>query len=98
VLVNADAREVSGTEQPDRDLPPLIKVPPPGPSSRTWLVRSAHVAAPMGPIAPPGPPSGIVYATGRGSNVTDVDSSPNGCCRRSAIFIQATPRLRYSSA
>jgi 4-aminobutyrate aminotransferase / (S)-3-amino-2-methylpropionate transaminase / 5-aminovalerate transaminase len=75
VLVNADAREVSGTEQPDRDLPPLIKVPPPGPSSRTWLVRSAHVAAPMGPIAPPGPPSGIVYATGRGSNVTDVDGN-----------------------
>lgn len=27
----------------------------------------------MGPILPPGPPSGIVYATGSGSNVTDVD-------------------------
>jgi 4-aminobutyrate aminotransferase/(S)-3-amino-2-methylpropionate transaminase len=58
-----------------RDQPPLLKVPPPGPSSRTWLVRHAHVAAPMGPLLPPGPPSGIVYATGRGSNVTDVDGN-----------------------
>ncbi|HVY25284.1 MAG TPA: aspartate aminotransferase family protein [Polyangiaceae bacterium] len=58
-----------------RDLPPEILVPPPGPTSRTWLVRHAHVAAPMGPALPPGPPSGIVYATGRGSNVTDVDGN-----------------------
>lgn len=58
-----------------RDLPPQIVVPPPGPTSRTWLVRHAHVAAPMGPALPPGPPSGIVYATGRGSNVTDVDGN-----------------------
>jgi 4-aminobutyrate aminotransferase/(S)-3-amino-2-methylpropionate transaminase len=29
----------------------------------------------MGPILPPGPPSGIVYATGRGANVTDVDGN-----------------------
>ena len=29
----------------------------------------------MGPALPPGPPSGIVYATGRGSNVTDVDNN-----------------------
>jgi len=57
------------------DLPPLLRVPPPGPTSRTWLVRHAHVAAPMGPILPPGPPGGIVYATGRGSNVTDVDGN-----------------------
>lgn len=57
------------------DLPPKIVTPPPGPSSRTWLVRHAHVAAPMGPILPPGPPSGIVYATGRGANVTDVDGN-----------------------
>jgi 4-aminobutyrate aminotransferase / (S)-3-amino-2-methylpropionate transaminase / 5-aminovalerate transaminase len=27
----------------------------------------------MGPMLPPGPPSGIVYATASGSNVTDVD-------------------------
>lgn len=60
---------------PHQDLPPLLRVPPPGPTSRTWLVRHAHVAAPMGPILPPGPPGGIVYATGRGSNVTDVDGN-----------------------
>jgi len=60
---------------PARDLPPDIRVPPPGPSSRTWLVRHAHVAAPMGPLLPPGPPSGIVYASGRGSNVIDVDGN-----------------------
>jgi 4-aminobutyrate aminotransferase/(S)-3-amino-2-methylpropionate transaminase len=29
----------------------------------------------MGPILPPGPPGSIVYATGRGSNVTDVDGN-----------------------
>ncbi|HEX2877234.1 MAG TPA: aminotransferase class III-fold pyridoxal phosphate-dependent enzyme [Polyangiaceae bacterium] len=58
-----------------RDLPPLLRVTPPGPSSRTWQLRHAHVAAPMGPILPPGPPSSIVYATGRGSNVTDVDGN-----------------------
>jgi 4-aminobutyrate aminotransferase / (S)-3-amino-2-methylpropionate transaminase / 5-aminovalerate transaminase len=57
------------------DEPPLIRVAPPGPSSRSWLVRHAHVAAPMGPILPPGPPGSIVYATGRGSNVTDVDGN-----------------------
>ena len=65
-----DARDGS-----QRDLPPQIVAPPPGPSSRTWLVRHAHVAAPMGPMLPPGPPSGIVYASGRGSNVTDVDGN-----------------------
>ena len=57
------------------DLDPELVVPPPGPSSRTWLTRHAHVAAPMGPAPLPGPPSGIVYATGRGSNVTDVDGN-----------------------
>jgi 4-aminobutyrate aminotransferase-like enzyme len=50
-------------------------VPPPGPSSRTWLTRHAHVAAPMGPAPQPGPPGGIVYATGKGSNVSDVDGN-----------------------
>ncbi|RYZ01477.1 MAG: aminotransferase class III-fold pyridoxal phosphate-dependent enzyme [Myxococcales bacterium] len=29
----------------------------------------------MGPMLPPGPPSSIVYASGRGSNVTDVDGN-----------------------
>ena len=68
---------VTSDEKPaaHQDLPPLLRVPPPGPSSRTWLIRHAQVAAPMGPILPPGPPGGIVYATGRGSNVTDVDGN-----------------------
>jgi 4-aminobutyrate aminotransferase / (S)-3-amino-2-methylpropionate transaminase / 5-aminovalerate transaminase len=57
------------------DRPPSIRVTPPGPSSRTWLVRHAHVAAPMGPVLPPGPPSSIVYASGLGSNVSDVDGN-----------------------
>lgn len=56
-----------------RDQPPHIVVKPPGPSSRTWLIRHAHVAAPMGPTPQPGPPAGIVYATACGSNVDDVD-------------------------
>jgi 4-aminobutyrate aminotransferase-like enzyme len=60
---------------PAGDLPPRIVAPPPGPTSRTWLIRHAHVAAPMGPIPSPGPPAGIVYATGRGSNVSDVDGN-----------------------
>lgn len=70
MLVTADEKAAA-----HQDLPPLLRVPPPGPSSRTWLIRHAHVAAPMGPILPPGPPGGIVYATGRGSNVTDVDGN-----------------------
>ncbi len=61
--------------EPPRDEGPRIVVTPPGPSSRTWLVRHAHVAAPMGPPPQPGPPSGIVYATGHGSNVVDVDGN-----------------------
>lgn len=63
------------THTPYRDLGPELVVPPPGPSSRTWLTRFAHVAAPMGPTPAPGPPSGVVYATGRGSNVSDVDGN-----------------------
>jgi 4-aminobutyrate aminotransferase / (S)-3-amino-2-methylpropionate transaminase / 5-aminovalerate transaminase len=70
VLVTDDEKPAA-----HQDLPPLLRVPPPGPSSRTWLIRHAQVAAPMGPILPPGPPGGIVYATGRGSNVTDVDGN-----------------------
>ena len=71
MLVNA-SDDNSAARQ---DQPPLLRVAPPGPTSRTWLIRHAHVAAPMGPILPPGPPGGIVYATGRGSNVTDVDGN-----------------------
>lgn len=72
MLVTASDRE---SDAPVTDLPPLIVVPPPGPTSRSWLVRHAHVAAPMGPALPAGPPRGIVYATARGSNVTDVDGN-----------------------
>lgn len=66
---------MSQSEADYRDLPPSIRTTPPGPSSRSWLVRHAHVAAPMGPAPPPGPPGSIVYATGRGANVTDVDGN-----------------------
>lgn len=63
--------------QPEKhhDLCPELRVKPPGPSSRSWLIRHAHVAAPMGPPAPPAARGGIVYATGKGSNVIDVDGN-----------------------
>ncbi len=73
--MNADADTDTAANAPHVDLPPRVLVPPPGPTSRTWLIRHAHVAAPMGPILPPGPPHGIVYATGRGANVSDVDGN-----------------------
>ena len=66
--------------EPGQDEPEL-KSRPPGPSSRSWLVRHAHRAAPMGPKPrhEPGdlraPPAGIVYASAKGSNVIDVDSN-----------------------
>jgi 4-aminobutyrate aminotransferase/(S)-3-amino-2-methylpropionate transaminase len=76
VLVSAgDVSDLGAAARTYRDLPPNLVTPPPGPSSRSWLVRHAHVAAPMGPAPQPGPPGGIVYATGRGSNVTDVDGN-----------------------
>src|SRR5206468_1416111 len=67
---------------PGEDLP-AIRVPPPGPQSRTWLTRFAHNSAPMGPnpkalrggIGGEAPPHTIVYATGKGSNVLDVDGN-----------------------
>ncbi len=65
---------------PGQDLPD-IKTRPPGPSSRSWLVRQAHRSAPMGakPRHEPGdlraPPAGIVYASAKGSNVIDVDGN-----------------------
>jgi len=65
---------------PGQDEPEILSRPP-GPSSRSWLVRHAHRAAPMGPKPrhEPGdlraPPSGIVYASAKGSNVIDVDSN-----------------------
>jgi 4-aminobutyrate aminotransferase/(S)-3-amino-2-methylpropionate transaminase len=66
--------------EPGQDEPE-IKSRPPGASSRSWLVRHAHRSAPMGPTPrhQPGdlraPPSGIVYASAKGSNVIDVDSN-----------------------
>jgi 4-aminobutyrate aminotransferase/(S)-3-amino-2-methylpropionate transaminase len=65
---------------PGQDEPKIVSRPP-GPSSRSWLVRHAHRAAPMGPKPEhaPGdlraPPAGIVYASAKGSNVIDVDSN-----------------------
>ena len=66
--------------EPGQDAPE-IKSRPPGPASRSWLVRHAHRSAPMGPKPrhEPGdlraPPAGIVYASAKGSNVIDVDSN-----------------------
>jgi 4-aminobutyrate aminotransferase/(S)-3-amino-2-methylpropionate transaminase len=66
--------------EPGQDEPKIASRPP-GPSSRSWLVRHAHRAAPMGPKprSKPGdlraPPAGIVYASAKGSNVTDVDGN-----------------------
>ncbi|HEY4105665.1 MAG TPA: aspartate aminotransferase family protein [Polyangiaceae bacterium] len=65
---------------PGQDEPKILSRPP-GPSSRSWLVRHAHRTAPMGPkpSSEPGDlrarPSGIVYASAKGSNVIDVDSN-----------------------
>lgn len=66
--------------EPGQDAPEILSRPP-GPSSRSWLVRHAHRTAPMGPKPrhEPGdlraPPAGIVYASAKGSNVIDVDSN-----------------------
>ncbi len=53
--------------------PPSVVAPPPGPSSRTFLVRHARSVAPMG-AATKGA-AGIVYASALGANVTDVDGN-----------------------
>jgi len=66
--------------EPGQDEPE-IQTRPPGPASRSWLVRHAHRSAPMGPKPrhPPGdlraPPAGIVYASAKGCNVIDVDAN-----------------------
>ncbi len=63
---------------------PAIRVKPPGPESSSWLTRAARVGAPMGPAPSPTgsqlvrtdvPASSIVYSTGKGSNVIDVDGN-----------------------
>jgi len=63
---------------------PFIRVTPPGPQSRSWLVRHAAVSAPMGPkttaaktrgVRADIPRGTVVYATAKGSNVLDVDGN-----------------------
>lgn len=69
--------------EPGQDLPEL-RTRPPGPQSRTWLLRLSRTAAPMGPAPGFDPLRGIhsearpwtiVYATAKGCNVLDVDGN-----------------------
>jgi 4-aminobutyrate aminotransferase / (S)-3-amino-2-methylpropionate transaminase / 5-aminovalerate transaminase len=70
---------------PGLDLPHL-QCRPPGPQSRSWLTRTSRTQAPMGPaparnelprqrVEADVPAGVIVYATGIGSNVVDVDGN-----------------------
>ncbi|MCB9589764.1 MAG: aspartate aminotransferase family protein [Polyangiaceae bacterium] len=64
---------------PGCDLP-AIQARPPGPQSRTWLLRNSVNVAPMGPASAQNPRgksrvSGVVYSTAKGSNVLDVDGN-----------------------
>lgn len=67
----------------DSDLGPLVRVRPPGPESRSWLVRAAHAGAPMGPgkkltkerLVSEAPSGSIVYAEAKGACVVDVDGN-----------------------
>ncbi|HEY5959359.1 MAG TPA: aminotransferase class III-fold pyridoxal phosphate-dependent enzyme [Polyangiaceae bacterium] len=61
------------TEAPEGNQAPCVLVAPPGPNSRHWLARAKATSAPMGP--PRSDSSGIVYASARGVNVTDVDGN-----------------------
>jgi 4-aminobutyrate aminotransferase-like enzyme len=78
----AKLRGVTATPHLVGDELPSLSCPPPGPESRSWLVRAARVAAPMGSSPPAtsergvtsgAAPSTIVYATAKGSSVVDVD-------------------------
>jgi len=65
--------------EPGCDLP-VIQAPPPGPQSRTWLLRHSVNVPPMGQrprMTPRGKAreASIVYSTGKGSNVLDVDGN-----------------------
>lgn len=63
--------------------PPLLRVKPPGPESRTWLTRFVRHSAPMGPapqrseqkVKADVPANTIVLQRGEGSNVYDVDGN-----------------------
>lgn len=67
---------------PGNELPEL-RTRPPGPESRTWLMRLTRRQAPMGPRRAPEPsavhadvpPGTIVLSSGKGSNVSDVDGN-----------------------
>jgi len=68
----------------DGQQPPLLRTPPPGPDSRTWLTRMQRCAAPMGPVPSDdvqrvvkanAPAHSIVFQRGLGCNVTDVDGN-----------------------
>ena len=63
---------------------PLLGCVPPGPESRSWLVRAARAGAPMGPqavaaiargVQSDAPSGTVVFATGKGSSVVDVDKN-----------------------
>jgi len=58
--------------------PPLLRVPPPGPMSRSWAARVARTECPMAfepPSDPPDLDAPIVYAAALGSNIIDVDGN-----------------------
>lgn len=66
---------------PGFDLPD-IQVPPPGPQSRTWIMRYRRRQAPMGPRLSRSEPDNpktragpIVLSNGKGCNVLDVDGN-----------------------
>ncbi len=59
---------------PRGDEGPAMRVVPPGPRSREWLLQARQTTAPMGP-APSAEPWGLVYCAAKGSNVVDVDGN-----------------------
>jgi 4-aminobutyrate aminotransferase/(S)-3-amino-2-methylpropionate transaminase len=63
---------------------PLLGCVPPGPESRSWLVRAARAGAPMGTqavaaiargVQSDAPSGTVVFATAKGSSVVDVDKN-----------------------
>lgn len=54
--------------------PPLVRVPPPGPMSRSWAQRLARVECSV-VFQADSPADPIVYASALGSNVVDVDGN-----------------------
>ena len=75
---------MSHSPVPNGDEQPLLACVPPGPESRSWLVRAARVAAPMGPapvanaaarVKSDAASGAIVLATAKGSVVVDVDGN-----------------------